>query len=382
MLRLTSAVTLMLVLLFSTAQAQRNPDWVLLGQQTVGFGVDQDVINVSQSEDWYRDRSFRVLHFVAERNDVHMIAIRIVYMNGFSEDFRVDRLIQQRGDLPVDLRGDRSYIRQIHMIYRSRPDRRGEAVIRVFGEPTRVVRPANNDLVPLGQQTVGFGVDRDVINVNQSEDWYRDRAFRALHFIAERNDVHMMDIRVVYMNGYSEDFRIDRLLQQGRDLTVDLRGERSYIRRIEMVYRARPDFRGQAVVRVLGEPIRRSSDGSRDRDGNWTELGCQQVALFGNDRDSIRIRRREGRFRAIRLSVRGADVEVLDLKVIYANGDPDDISVQNFIRAGERTRALDLRGRERSIDRIDLSYRSALNPTAIIAQQGVRAATVCVEGLQ
>ena len=57
----------------------------------------------------------------------------------------------------------------------------------------------------------------------------------------------------------------------------------------------------------------------------------------------------EGRFKAIRLMARGNDVEMLDLKVVYANGAPDDIPVRSMIRQGSHTRPLDLRGRERAI---------------------------------
>jgi hypothetical protein len=107
--------------------------------------------------------------------------------------------------------------------------------------------------------------------------------------------------------------------------------------------------------------------------GNWEQLGCKQVSFLGRDRDSIRVGRREGRFKAIRLSARGNDVEMLDLKVVYANGAPDDIPVRSWIRAGSRTRALDLRGRERAIRRIDMVYSSRLNFRGL--------ATVCAEGL-
>src|SRR6478672_7967761 len=55
----------------------RNREWVLLGQQEVGFRVDRDIINISHNEDWYRSRAFRALHFVAHGNDVQMIAIRL-----------------------------------------------------------------------------------------------------------------------------------------------------------------------------------------------------------------------------------------------------------------------------------------------------------------
>jgi hypothetical protein len=232
----------------------------------------------------------------------------------------------------------------------------------------------------LGERSVGFGVDRDVIRVGQGEDWYRDRRFRTLHFIAEGNDVYMMSIRLVYFNGYGEDFRVDQLIRQGDDFPIDLRGERSFIRAIEMVYRSRPNFRGEALIRVFGEPSRfgpgpgpgRPPGPGAGRD--WEELGCQKVSLFGKDRDSIRVGRREGRFKAIRLHVRGADVEMLNLRVIYSNGEPDNLEVRHFIRQGERTRPLDLRGWERSIDRVDMVYRTVPNFKG--------QATVCVEGLQ
>jgi hypothetical protein len=261
------------------------------------------------------------------------------------------------------------------------------ALAGVLAGEAAAQRRDRGDWVLLGEQRVGFRVDRDVIRINQPEDWFRTRAFRMLQFLAEGNDVHMMSIRLVYLNGYGEDFRVDRLIRQGETLPLDLRGDRSYLRQIEMVYRSRPDFRGEAMIRVYGEPARRGPPGpppgpppSAGRD--WVELGCQEVALFGKDRDAIHVGRREGRFSAIRLHVRGADVEMRDLKVIYANGEPDDIPVRHLIRAGERTRPLDLRGRERAIARVEMVYKTALNPADIVIKQRVRTARVCVEGLQ
>jgi|SRR5262245_21359043 hypothetical protein len=117
----------------------------------------------------------------------------------------------------------------------------------------------------------------------------------------------------------------------------------------------------------------RDRDGDRDRGDKWVELGCKEVNFIGADRDTIRVGRREGRFKAIRLEARGNDVEMLDLKVIYANGAPDDIPVRSMIREGTRTRPLDLRGRERAIHQIDMVYRKPLNFRG--------KATVCVEAL-
>lgn len=238
-------------------------------------------------------------------------------------------------------------------------------------------RGDRGEWVLLGEQRVGFRVDRDVIRINQSEDWYRNRSFRTLQFVAEGSDVHMMSIRLVYMNGFGENFRVDRQIREGQSLPIDLRGERSFLREVEMVYRSRPGFGGQAVIKLYGEPARRGPPPGPPPvagGGDWTELGCKDVSFFGKDRDSIRVGRREGRFKAIRLHVRGADVEMLDLKVIYGRGEPDDIQVRHFIRQGERTRPLDLKGFERSIDRIDMVYRTVPNFRGL--------AKVCVEGLQ
>ena len=37
----------------------RERGWELFGEKTVGFQVDRDVINVGQSEDWFRDRRYQ-----------------------------------------------------------------------------------------------------------------------------------------------------------------------------------------------------------------------------------------------------------------------------------------------------------------------------------
>jgi len=249
-------------------------------------------------------------------------------------------------------------------------------------------RGGRGEWLLLGEKAVGFRVDRDAIVINQPQDWYRDRAFRRLHLIAERSDIHLMSVRLVYMNGFYEDFPVDRLIREGQDQPIDLRGDRKYLQRIEMVYRSRPSFEGRAIMKVYGVPARFAGPGpgplppigpggpgggpSAGRD--WDELGCKRVALFGVDRDTIRVGRREGRFKAIRLHVRGADINILDLTVVYANGAPDSIPVRSVIRQGDRTRPLDLRGWERTIDRVEMTYLTIPNFKG--------QATVCVEGLQ
>jgi hypothetical protein len=103
----------------------------------------------------------------------------------------------------------------------------------------------------------------------------------------------------------------------------------------------------------------------------WERLGCQKVG-FIVDKDVIRVGRGEGRFKSIRLEVSGNKVYMDDLKVIYANGEPDDIPVRSEIRAGGQTRPLDLRGERRAIKEIEMKYHSQPNFKG--------QATVCVDG--
>ena len=111
----------------------------------------------------------------------------------------------------------------------------------------------------------------------------------------------------------------------------------------------------------------------RDRSQDWVQLGCQQVSFRGRDHDTIRVGRRDGRFRAIRLAARGNDIEMRRLTVVYGNGNPDQLDVQRVIRGGSKTEALDLKGRDRAIERIDMVYRQR--------DDFPGRATVCVEGL-
>jgi hypothetical protein len=130
-----------------------------------------------------------------------------------------------------------------------------------------------------------------------------------------------------------------------------------------------------ALATLLGCSGLIASDAMAQKRGPvWSELGCRKVSFIGKDRDVIKVGRKEGRFRAIRLKARGNDVEMLDLKVIYANGAPDDIPVRKHIRAGSQTGPLDLKGRDRAIDSVEMVYKSRPNFKGL--------ATVCVDGLQ
>jgi hypothetical protein len=192
--------------------------------------------------------------------------MRIRFGNGETQNVlleeRLDDGYSTRG---IDLKGDQRFIERIVVILDPRREG-GRANFTVEGNerpgseaPRRGEgRLAREGWELLGRQTVGFNVDRDVIRINQNESWWGgNRGYDKLHFTAENSEIHMMGIRVVYINGYAESYKVDRLIPAGGDLAVDLPGSRSYIREIEMTYRARQNYSGQAVMSVFGERGRR-----------------------------------------------------------------------------------------------------------------------------
>jgi hypothetical protein len=251
----------------------------------------------------------------------------------------------------------------------------------------------------LGEKTVGFRVDHDVIRVGHREGRYERLKMRVL-----RNDIMLLSAEVVYGNGSVDHLRVHKMIREGTETRpFDLPGFRGrYIKRIELTYRSRLNFEGRAIVQIFGDPVRRRYDrdrrddrygdkggdryddrggdryGDRGRDRNgdrgrdrygddrgrrryeWVSLGKQKVGL-SRDHDVINVGRSEGRFRKIKLKVRGNGIRMYDLKVVYGNGSVDRIPVRRRIRQNRGAGPFDLRGRDRVIRRIEMTYERQLN---------------------
>jgi hypothetical protein len=228
----------------------------------------------------------------------------------------------------------------------------------------------------LGCARVGNRPDYDEITVGRREGRYK-----AIRLEARGNSVSVLDLKVIYANGDPDDIQVRTNIKEGdRSRGLDLRGRERAIDRIQII--SKKDFkgpgRGRAEICISGlQNDDRGAGGGGGGGGggraDWVELGCQSVGFLG-DRDVIRVGRREGRFNAIKLNVSGNAVYMMDLKVVYANGAPDDIQVRSEIREGGETRPLDLRGYDRSIDRVELVYRAKPNFNG--------RARVCVSGMQ
>jgi len=109
-----------------------------------------------------------------------------------------------------------------------------------------------------------------------------------------------------------------------------------------------------ALILLLGIGQAAFAQGAR----RWVFLG--QTTVNGErDYDRIGIGRSEGRFQSIQLRVSGGAVEFQRVVVNYSNGTSEEIEIRDRIPAGGQTRAIDLRGGERSINSVEFRYSKA-----------------------
>lgn len=191
----------------------------------------------------------------------------------------------------------------------------------------------------LGEISVRPRVERELLRVNPREGRFTRIGLRAVD-----GDIEIVEIMLRYANGEFERLVVNRRVRAGTNMPpVDLRGGQRRLREIEVAYRP---F-GPSRVVIFGEEGRQI--------GRWEQLGCQRVGLF-ESRDVIRVGRKEGTFRAIKLSVNGNKLRLDKMRIVYANGQVDEFRVRTVIPEGSESRPIDLSGRQRGIDRIELFY--------------------------
>ncbi len=209
----------------------------------------------------------------------------------------------------------------------------------------------------LGTARVGTRIERDVIDVGRSEG-----RFNAIGFTVTGGDAHVEELKIYYGGGQSDVLRVGEVFKDGsRSRPIDLPGRATFIQRIEVAYRA------------LG-PVKIDFYGEKRREARWDVLGCQRVG-FLDSKDTIRVGRREGAFRSIKLQVNDATLRLNKVRVTFGDRSTQTFDVRAAIPKGTETRPLDLDGRRRVIERIDLEYLPSLN-----LKQGPQVCVLATEG--
>lgn len=324
-------------------------EWESLGRQKASPGIDRDVIRLNNNEGPYTALKFRV-----SGNSVTIFNARVVFGDGSAQDLPVNNLTIRPGEetVPLDLAGRRRNISRVELLYGGNLTaliKRPEIEVFALKLVERELPPLGRDWLLLGQGTVDSARDRDVIRIGAQEGQFNGLVLRV-----RGGDVNLRELRVIYADGEGDLYRVRAQLPSGSETEViDLRGDERAIRQVELIYDAGRRGRGRATVEVWGRiaPERELPPLPRE----WTLLGQQRVDM-ARDRDVIRIGRDDGRYNAIIVRVKRDAVNLRQLRIVYGNGETEDLSFNRPIRAGEETRPIDLKGRFRFIDRLELTY--------------------------
>jgi hypothetical protein len=222
-------------------------------------------------------------------------------------------------------------------------------------------RPDNrNEWELLGSAQIGTRLERDVIEVGR-----REGRFQTIAFTVAGGDVQIEELKILYGSGEADQVRVREVIKAGsRSRPLDIPGRGQFIQRIEVAYRAA----GPVKIDFYGEKVRMPPPAA------WVELGCQRVG-FLDSKDTIRVGRREGAFRALKLQVSESKLRLQKLRVVFGDGGTQVLDVRSVIPAGSETKPIDLDGRRRVIDRIDLEYLPSIS-----LKSGSRVCVLALEG--
>jgi len=89
----------------------------------------------------------------------------------------------------------------------------------------------------------------------------------------------------------------------------------------------------------------------------WVDLGSREVK-DRSEQDTWHVGKDKGEFHRIKITVADKPVRFYRLRVTFENGTTQEIELRNQIGAGGETRAIDLTGTDRYIDKVDVWYEA------------------------
>lgn len=399
--RLVVALVAILVTgVFVSAEARRHryhggdysgDQLIVISEQDIDLNLDKYSIDVSKAKGAYK--GIRVRN--AQGRLFDLSRVQVVYSDGsvHNEDRQIDMYQGERSRV-INPTGDSRFVDQVNIVQTPGPGRGRLQVLGIQDDEGRhmerggrvsypstsgreeqpatdlAVKPttdqptaatpgqatAGGDVL-FGAQYVGFGVDRDVIRVGNEIGKFDRIRLRVLD-----NDIHINELTVVYANGETDALAVNAdIPKNSRTNWIDLKGDR-FIKEIQMSYRSRPSFKGQARIEVFGQYaegwLGPSGEGRKYNQG-WVLLGAQTAGFVGFDKDVIPVGRNEGGFRKIRITVRDRAITLNEVTVIYTDGSQEAIPVRTRVDAGGTYGPVDLKGERRvAIDRVEAKYRS------------------------
>ncbi len=383
----------------SGASAQDR--WIKIGS------FDADLSRGSQAVDLKGAKgSFKAFRVNIVQGEAKLINIQVRYLNGQAHnERRTINLLRNERTKSMDQRGDERFVEGATVCFEN--GQRGNAKFEVFGLQSRkggsAARPAitqgitwlaacpgaaavsaapttgpiaTTPTAPIAQtaqpgsvlpggavlfgvQNVGFLRDRDVIRVGANLGQFDRIQLRVLD-----NDVFINELDVNYVDGTSQKLVVNSDIKQNTRTTwLNITGTK-FIKDINMNYRSRANFKGQARIEVYGQIaegwLGPNGRGRQFNEG-WVLLGAQTAGRFLRaEVDRIEVGRNEGLFKRVRITVKDRALVFDEMRIVYGNGEEEVIPVKTTVAANSTFGPVDLKGGNRVIREIRARYRSAI----------------------
>jgi hypothetical protein len=388
--------------ILSGASAQDR--WVKIGTSEADLSRGSQVVDLKGAAG-----SFKGFRVNIVQGEAKIINIQVRYLNGQAHnERRLINLMRNERTRPIDQRRDERFTEGLTLCFEQ--GQRGTAKFEVFGlqnaKGAKAKRPAVTQAlswdaacpagpgaapvaqkpttgpiaatptapipspaqpgqtlpggaVLFGVQNVGFIRDRDVIRVGANLGQFDRVQLRVLD-----NDVFVQELDVVYVDGTTQKLVVNADIKQNtRTRWLDITGTK-FIKEINMLYRSRPAFKGQARIEVYGQIAEGwlgANGRGRQYNEGWVLLGAQTAGRFLRaEEDRIEVGRNEGLFKRIRVTVKDRALVFDTLRIVYGNGEEEVIPVKTTVAANSTFGPVDLKGGNRVIREIKARYRSAI----------------------
>jgi hypothetical protein len=358
---------------------------VVIATETVDLSKNGVSIDVSKARGAYRGIRVR-----AKKNFIDLSRVQVVYDDGsiHNEDRQID-MKQGERSRAIDLRNSDRFINTVNL---SNKDGKGKAVVEVLGiqttegskkeraapavvnkDPVATPTPAvpnntpvgktfnNGEEVMFGYQDVGFLVDRDVIKIGGNIGKFDGLRLRVL-----KNDVHINSAKIVYLDGTTEDIIIDANIKANtRTKWLEIKGEDKFIKEIQLNYRSKANFKGQARVEAsgsyAGDWLGPNGEGRKYNDG-WVLLGAQTADYAGYDTDSISVGKNQGGFARLRLVVKENPITLTRMTVVHYTGPDESFNFnRERVEVDKPYGPIDFKGGKAAVKEIRAQYRSRVD---------------------
>ncbi len=388
--RLIMAAAALTTVLSATAVRARDT-WVLIGSKDISLVNSSETIDLAAAKG-----NYKAIRLTAKRRNIELENVEVVYSSGPSHNERRPiNLLEGERTRPIDQQNDGRFIDRINLTYKAKPSEASPTVLEIYGlqsssgaraeragetkaataappvatgnvsataattAPPRPGVVTDTGEVLFGAQPVGFAVDRDVIRVGAEVGKFKRIRLRILD-----NDIFINSIKVIFANGEAQELAYNADAKKDtRTNWLDLKGDR-FIKEVQLVYRAKPNFRGQAYVEVYGQ----YADGwlgpqgeGKNYNSGFVLLGAQTAGFTIDRNDVIKVSQNEGGFRKIEVRVRDQAITLFEVRVLYGNGEIDVIPANRTkVDVGGRFGPLDLKGGTRVIQEIRPTYRTRI----------------------